>query len=83
MGLIDRLTEPGGAVAAARQLANELCAASAPAQQAVVRTVNAADDLPLADGLRYEVEQIQQLFEHGEAAEGLSAFVEKRAPKFC
>lgn len=83
MGLIDRLTEPGGVVAAARQLANELCAASAPAQQAVVRTVNAADDFPLAEGLRYEVEQIQQLFEHGEAAEGLRAFVEKRAPKFC
>jgi enoyl-CoA hydratase len=82
VGLIDRLAEPCAAVSAARALAEELCAASAPAQQAVVRTVDAADDLPLADGLRYEVEQIQQLFEHGEAAEGLRAFVEKRAPKF-
>jgi enoyl-CoA hydratase len=82
IGLIDRLAEPGGALSAARALADELCAASAPAQQAVVRTVDAAEDRPLADGLRYEVEQIQQLFEHGEAAEGLRAFVEKRAPKF-
>jgi enoyl-CoA hydratase len=63
-------------------LAEELCAASAPAQQAVVRTVDAANALPLADGLRYEAEEIQLLFEHGEAAEGLRAFVEKRAPKF-
>jgi enoyl-CoA hydratase len=82
IGLVDRLAEPGGARAAARALAEELCAASAPAQQAVIRTVDAAADLPLADGQRYEVEQIQQLFEHGEAAEGLRAFVEKRAPKF-
>ena len=69
-------------MSAARELAAELCAASTPAQQAVVRTVDAAADLPLEDGLRYEVEQIQQLFEKGEAAEGLRAFVEKRAPKF-
>jgi enoyl-CoA hydratase len=82
IGLIDRLAEPGGALAAGRALAEELCAASAPAQQAVIRTVDAAADLPLADGQRYEVEQIQQLFEYGEAAEGLRAFVEKRVPKF-
>jgi enoyl-CoA hydratase len=82
IGLVDRITEPGAAVSAARALAEELCAASAPAQQAVVRTVDAANALPLADGLRYEAEEIQLLFEHGEAAEGLRAFVEKRAPKF-
>ncbi|ORW24419.1 enoyl-CoA hydratase/isomerase family protein [Mycobacterium palustre] len=82
VGLIDRLVEPGAAVSTARALAEELCAASAPAQRAVVRTVDAAANLPLAEGLRYEVEQIQELFEHGEAAEGLRAFVEKRAPKF-
>jgi enoyl-CoA hydratase len=82
IGLVDRLTEPGEALAAARRLAEELCAASGPAQQAVVRTVDAADDIPLEQGLTYEVEQIQYLFEHGEAAEGLRAFVEKRAPKF-
>lgn len=82
IGLIDRLVDAGSAVPAARALAAELCAASAPAQRAVVRTVGAAHDLPLADGLRYEVDQIQDLFEHGEAAEGLRAFVEKRRPNF-
>lgn len=82
IGLIDRLTPAGSAVNVARELANELCAASAPAQQAVVRTVGAAFDLPLAEGFRYEVDQIQELFERGEAAEGLRAFVEKRRPNF-
>jgi enoyl-CoA hydratase/carnithine racemase len=83
IGLIDRLVEPGTAAAAAAALAVELCQASAPAQQAVLRTVDAAADLPLQDGLRYEVDQIQQLFEDGEAAEGLRAFIEKRRPKFA
>jgi enoyl-CoA hydratase/carnithine racemase len=83
IGLIDRFAEPGITVrAAARQLAHELAAASTAAQLAVVRTVEAADDLPLADGLRYEVEQVQDLFERGEAVEGLRAFIDKRAPQF-
>ncbi|MCV7154863.1 enoyl-CoA hydratase/isomerase family protein [Mycolicibacterium pyrenivorans] len=83
IGLVDRLAPAGSAVSSARELATELCAASAPAQQAVVRTVGASADLPLAEGLRYEVDQIQDLFERGEAAEGLRAFVEKRRPNFA
>jgi enoyl-CoA hydratase len=83
IGLIDRLAEPGEtARAAAWQLAHELAAASTPAQLAVVRTVNAAYDRPIREGLRYEVEQVQELFERGEAMEGLRAFIAKRAPEF-
>lgn len=82
IGLVDRLVPAGTAVEAARQLARDLCAASSPAQRAVVRTVNAAYDRPLAEGLRYEAEQVNELFAHGEAAEGLRAFLDKRAPEF-
>lgn len=84
IGLIDRLAEPGiTAPAAARELAAELSALSTPAQLAVVRTVDAAYDRPLAEGLRFEVDQIQDLFEHGEAIEGLDAFLAKRSPHFA
>jgi enoyl-CoA hydratase len=83
IGLIDRLAEPGEtARAAAWQLAHELAAASTPAQLAVGRTVDAAYDRPIHEGLRYEVEQVQELFERGEAMEGLRAFIAKRAPEF-
>jgi enoyl-CoA hydratase/carnithine racemase len=83
IGLIDRLAEPGEtARAAVWQLAHELAAASTPAQLAVVRTVDAAYDRPIHEGLRYEVEQVQELFERGEAMEGLRAFIAKRAPEF-
>jgi enoyl-CoA hydratase/carnithine racemase len=83
IGLVERVVDAGTAVQAAHALAEELCAASAPAQLAVLRTVAAAADLELAAGLRYEVDQIQQLFEDGEAVEGLRAFAEKRKPKFA
>ena len=82
MGLVDRLVDSGGAEAAALALAAELRAASLPAQLAVVRTVDAAFDTTLPDGQRYEVEQIRALLEHGEAREGLAAFLEKRPPEF-
>ena len=83
IGLVDRFAEPGEtAGAAAWQLAHELCAASTPAQLAVVRTVDAAYDRPLHDGLQFEVNQIQELFERGEAVEGIRAFIDKRAPEF-
>jgi enoyl-CoA hydratase/carnithine racemase len=83
IGLIDRLVASGSAVTAALELAEQLICASNAAQRAVVRAVDAADQLDLSHGLRFEVEQIQQLFEHGEAAEGLQAFVEKRKPRFA
>ena len=82
IGLVDRLVPAGTASMAARELADELCRPSSPAQRAIVRTVDAAYDRPLADGLRYEVEQVQELFERGEAIEGLRAFIDKRDPEF-
>jgi enoyl-CoA hydratase/carnithine racemase len=49
----------------------------------VVRTVDAAFDLPIEEGSAYEAAQEQALFEDGEAAEGITAFVEKRPPNFA
>lgn len=82
IGLVDRLVPAGTAMTAARELARELSGPSSVAQRAVVRAVDAAYERPLADGLRFEAEQIQELFEKGEAAEGIRAFIEKRAPEF-
>jgi enoyl-CoA hydratase len=83
IGLIDRLVDDGEAEAAALALADELCGMSLPAQQAVIRTVDAAFDLSLSDGFAYEAAQEQGLFETGEAKEGLTAFLEKRPPNFA
>lgn len=82
MGLVDRLVD-GSALDSALELARQLGKSSLPAQLAGVRAVNAAFELPLREGIQYELEQEQDLFEHGEAAEGLRAFVEKRKPNFA
>jgi enoyl-CoA hydratase/carnithine racemase len=82
IGLVDRLTD-GEALKAALDLARELVGPSLPAQLAVVRTVDAASELSLAEGVAFEAEQEQGLFEHGEAAEGITAFIGKRPPNFA
>lgn len=81
IGLVDRLAD-GDVEKAALELAAELVKASLPAQLAVVRTVNAAFEMPLEQGFDYEAKQEQGLFEDGEAAEGIAAFTEKRRPNF-
>lgn len=83
IGLLDRRVEAGQAEEAALRLAEDLCRMSLPAQQAVIRTVDAAFDMPLGDGFAFEVAQEQGLFEHGEAREGISAFLAKRRPNFA
>lgn len=55
----------------------------AAAQRAVIRTVDASFDTPLDEGFRFEVAQEQDLFESGEAKEGITAFLEKRTPRFA
>lgn len=82
IGLVDRLTE-GDATVEALTLAGELSRGSLPAQRAVVRSVDAAFDLLIEAGFKYEADQEQSLFEEGEAAEGITAFVAKRSPRFA
>ena len=82
IGLISRLAAQGQAAAEALALAAELGQLSRPAQQAVIRAVDAAQETSLADGLAYEAELVNELFDGGEAREGIAAFVEKRRPNF-
>jgi enoyl-CoA hydratase/carnithine racemase len=82
IGLVDRVTNDD-VTEAALELAGELITASLPAQLAAVRAVDAAFELPLAEGIACEKREEQGLFEYGEAAEGIAAFVAKRAPKFA
>jgi enoyl-CoA hydratase len=83
IGLIDRLVDEGSASDAALGLARELRTLSLPAQQALIRTIDAAFDRPVADGFAYERDQVRAVLEHGEAREGMTAFLEKRPPNFA
>src|SRR5690625_527152 len=82
IGLVDRVAD-GEIMDAVFALIDEFDGASLPAQIAGVRSVNAAYDLPFAEGAEVELQQEQGLFEHGEAEEGIKAFIEKRRPNFA
>ena len=82
IGLLSRLAPAGQAEPEALGLATQLDQASLAAQQAVIRTVDASYETALPDGLAYEAEQVQALFATDEGKEGITAFVEKRAPHF-
>jgi enoyl-CoA hydratase/carnithine racemase len=81
IGLVDRLVD-GDPFDAAMDLAKTLSRMSRPALEAVVRSVNAAFDRPIAEGIAFEAEEENTLFRDGEAQEGLKAFVERRRPEF-
>jgi enoyl-CoA hydratase/carnithine racemase len=59
------------------------CAGAAPlAVAAVTRAVNDGLDRPLADSLDRELEELAPLFASEDAREGMTAFTEKRPPKY-
>jgi enoyl-CoA hydratase len=83
IGLIDRLVGPGDAEPAALALAHELRELSQPALHAVMRSVDAAADVALGEGLAWERREVQRLFAGGEAREGIAAFLERRDARFA
>lgn len=82
IGLLDRLVPAGRAEQVAIETAAELAVASAPAVGAIQRCVEAAFTEDLESGIAFEAVEENALFKHGEAREGIAAFVERRRPTF-
>jgi enoyl-CoA hydratase/carnithine racemase len=82
IGLVNRVASAGAALATACELAARLAALSSVAVRAIKSSVNGAGpDLTL--GLDTERALFMQVFASQDATEGVSAFVEKRAPAFA
>ncbi len=82
LGLVTRLCPAGNAVAEARIIASEIAAAAPLAVRSAKKSLLAAFELPLADGLRAERRAMLDLVPTFDREEGLAAFVEKRKPRF-
>jgi enoyl-CoA hydratase len=82
IGLVNRVVPQGEALAAAKEMAREI-AANAPV---AVRHAKAALDAALsadpATGIEYEADQFALLFATEDALEGMTAFAERRKPRF-
>ncbi|MCW3049654.1 MAG: enoyl-CoA hydratase/carnithine racemase [Solirubrobacterales bacterium] len=83
IGLIDRRAPAGQSLAVALELARGIAAVSVPAVKAVRRAAEAAAGRSFPEGMTVEAREALALFEHGEAREGMAAFLDKRPPHFA
>jgi len=81
-GLVSKVVPTETTVEVALEMANKIASFSLPVAAAAKETVNAAFELNLAEGLRFERRIFHSLFALSDQKEGMGAFVEKRKPKF-
>jgi enoyl-CoA hydratase len=79
-GLVSRVVPSATTVDAALDVGDAIAALPPVAIRAAKRTVRAAQELPLSEGLRAERETFFDLFATADQREGMRAFIEKRPP---
>ena len=82
LGLVDRLFEPDQLVEDSVAYLARLAHGASTAVGSIKVAAKIGADLPLEGALALEREAVWRLFMSEDAAEGLAAFAEKRAPKF-
>ncbi len=82
LGLVSRVVEPDALLAVALETATRYAAQAPLALAATKRAVAEGMDRPLAEGLEAERREFVALFSTADAAEGITAFLEKRPPSW-
>lgn len=82
MGLISELVPDGEALAAATALASRICAMPPLAVRAIKAAVRLGYEQPLDAALAAERRLFEALFETEDQKEGMTAFLEKRPPRY-
>lgn len=82
LGMINEVCAPKGALELACARADEIARVSPAAVRAAKAAIRVGSDLPLAEGLATEANAARRLAGHPDHAEGIEAFIEKRAPRW-
>jgi enoyl-CoA hydratase len=82
LGLVNRLSDPIDLPQDAQELALRLAERAPLAVAATKRAVSTGLDRPLDDGLAAELIEFDNVFRSEDAAEGISAFLGKRPPRW-
>ncbi|HVD02370.1 MAG TPA: enoyl-CoA hydratase-related protein [Candidatus Dormibacteraeota bacterium] len=82
LGLVDMVVERAKVLATALELAAEIAARSPSAVLASKRAIEGGAGLPLQDGLALEATAWLENFDTEDRVEGLTAFLERRAPRW-
>jgi enoyl-CoA hydratase/carnithine racemase len=81
-GLVEKVVPADDLESAATEIAGQI-AAQSPYAVAVLRELaRTTRDLPLEEGLRREADAFARCLRSDDGAEGVAAFIEKRAPSF-
>lgn len=81
-GLVNRVVSPEQLKHETLEMANAIAARSPNAIRILKRTLQEGLDLSLTEACRLEAQRFADCFDHPDQAEGMIAFVEKRAPRF-
>ena len=81
-GLVSRVVPADELLAEAAKVAETIASKSLPAVYAAKDALQAAQEMPLAEGLRFERQAFAAAFATEDQKEGMRAFTEKRAPEF-
>src|SRR6202050_1161691 len=81
-GVAARVVPLASLVEEALKVAEALASMSLPSVLAAKEAVNAAFEMPLAEGIRFERRVFHSLFATADQKEGMAAFIAKRPPKF-
>ena len=81
-GLVDEVVAPDELAARADAVARQLAAGPTRAYGEMRRLLTSVEDQPLAAQLELEAQALSRIAGTADAREGLTAFVEKRKPRF-
>ena len=82
IGLVEEVVDRGQAVAVAQELAGRVQRQAPGSVVACKRLIHAAERQPLQTALAMEREEFVELFNSDDQLEGVTAFLEKRAPEW-
>jgi len=81
-GLVARVVPAAELMATALKAAEKIAGFSLPVAMMVKESVNRADEVTLAEGLRFERRMFHSLFASEDQKEGMAAFIDKRKAQF-
>ncbi len=82
IGLVNRVVPMDELIPVAKEMAKKIAGKSAAALKLAKQAINYGMQAPLESGLKYEYEMYALALSLEDKAEGVNAFLEKRAPKF-
>ena len=82
LGLANKVVPAGQVLAEAKGLGKKIAAKSKLTNEAALKAVIGGAERPLAEGLALEAAQFSRLLGSNDTKEGISAFLQKRQPKF-